>query len=171
MLDRSAFSILLFVILIIALPLGSNRAFAWSFIEILVGLSACLFVFKQFRYSGNSNKLIQIENTETLPISKWFYLGFVFTQCLVILQLVPLPNDILSTIAPLSFDIWSSVNTSSTNTISVDIGQTQISLIKGLSYLVFIMLLGFYINSEKRILTLALTIFIAGVFQALYASI
>jgi hypothetical protein len=171
MLDRSAFSILLFVILIIALPLGSNRAFAWSFIEILVGLSACLFIFKQFRYSGNSNKFIQIENTDTLPISKWFYLGFVFTQCLVILQLVPLPNDILSTIAPLSFDIWSSVNTSSTNTISVDIGQTQISLIKGLSYLVFIMLLGFYINSEKRILTLALTIFIAGVFQALYASI
>jgi len=174
MLNRAAFFILLFIILIIALPLGSNRAFAWSFIEMLVALSACLFAFSQLRVAQVKDTLIIPENNQSLPISKWFYIGFVLTQCIVILQLLPLPNEILKFIAPVSFDIWNSVNSISlatSNTISVDVGQTQISLIKGISYLTFILLLGFYINSQSRILTVALVIFIAGVIQAVYASI
>jgi hypothetical protein len=169
MLNRAAFFTLLFIILIIALPLGSNRAFAWSFIEMLVGLSACLFVISQLRTSSVKDTFIIPDNNQSLPIPKWFYISFFLTQCIVLLQLLPLPNDILKLVAPESFNIWNSVTLmelATSNTISVDIGQTQISLIKGISYFTFILLLGFYVNSQPRILTVALVIFVAGVFQA-----
>ncbi len=171
MLNRLAFSLILFVLLIVALPLGSNRAFAWSFIELLIGLSACVFVIAQFNASSSANTFITPENGQRLNITKWFYWGFALSQCIVVLQLIPLPNSVLEVIAPVSAQVWQSVNNASANTISVDIGQTQISLIKGLSYFTFILLLGFYTHSQQRILTLALVIFIAGVIQAIYASI
>lgn len=95
----------------------------------------------------------------------WFAL-IAFT-CL---QVIPLPESIVAILSPTSYSAFSEVNAESYY-LSVDPGQSMISLVKLLSYFCLFVCVLVLVNTEKRIRWLLLTMLASGTFQALYGSL
>lgn len=138
------------------IPLGSNRPWAWSFFEILIFILGIYVVLKR---EYNINSLL-----ESYYSSIALFLAFI---CIAIFQIIPLPNLLLELLSPASLIVHDSV-VSQHSYISVDHGQSIISLIKTLSYFVFHVMLLLLVNSTQRIRYVLITMLASGTFQAVY---
>lgn len=163
--DRFLFYSLLATIVLVALPLGSNRPWAWSLLELTIFSIGIMFVGSKLLNA----KQVASDEINSISIPQFILPAFLLLQVFVLIQLLPLPISMFEQIA-YSSDIWANIGNSA-NTISVDIGQTQVHLLKGIAYTTFVWLLLKLVNTEERLLQLAYAVFLAGFIQASYACI
>jgi O-antigen ligase len=97
-----------------------------------------------------------------IPILLW--LTFLL---LVFIQTIPLPAFIVELLSPKAFSLQT-LGHSTQFYLSTDYGQSQISLLKSVSYFCLFCITLMLINDTKRLKTLLLTILMAASVQALY---
>lgn len=156
---NKSFLFLMFIIFSLPIPLGSNRPWAWNLFEIAIfslTISQVIFRFSEFQ-----SILTKYKTTILLFLSVIILCG-----C----QLLPLPEGLVQTLSPIAYDAYSSADAKQ-YFLSVDPGQTHISLIKLLSMFCLMICTFILVNTEHKIRLLLITITAAGTFQAFYGSI
>lgn len=139
--SQHAFYLLCFIIWLAPIPLGANRPWAWGLIELLICINTCLICFCH-RFEQIFSRL---EKAKTI-------LGIIgLVQLWVFLQWIGGLDPSLSLLS------------------SLDPSQTEISLIKGITYCLFIINLTFLVDRSTRIKQLCLVIIFSGLTQALYS--
>lgn len=132
---------LLCVILIWApIPVGSNRPWAWSLLELMIGVVFLLHLANSWRSHGPT--LWQ----------RWF-------------------NTLLLPIIALQLYLWLQMTGTLPFIQSVDPKQTEIMLIKGLFFVMWLQLVCTYTNTAFRLRMLVLMIVLSGFIQAFYGSV
>lgn len=167
-LNTFSFYSLLTLLVWLPIPLGSNRIWAWSIAGIWVGttLIAAVLSFRSHWQAFPFQRLNQF---------KWLLLPIAFFQLWTALQLLPMSEPVLLFISPMASLAYEQVhlatNTQGLARISVDAFSTYSSLIKGLVYLLFIVLAIVLINTEKRIKWVLSALLLSGCFQAVYGAL
>ena len=157
--SRVAFWCLLFILFLLPIPLGANRPWAWSFFEL------CIFVLTFFSsLTGAKQTFVGMRQHSTI-LCLWG--SFIVLSCL---QIVPLPEEIITLLSPHSAEAFSKANADQMF-LSVDPGQSQIHFIKLLSLFCLFLLILQLVNTEKRLKQLFLTLLAAGALQAVYGSL
>ena len=152
------FYILLGVLFLLPIPLGANRPWAWSFFQIVIfGLS----FYTTFHLRSSAFAGIKAHKNMIL-----LWLAFILVA---LLQIIPMPQTMMELLSPTSSKFYELAN-ADTYFVSVDVGQSIISLMKLLSLFCLLVLIMQLINSEQRIKLLLLTMVASGTFQALYGS-
>ena len=146
----------------VPIPLGSNRPWAWSIIEIVA------FAILAFHL------MISVKNNESFSKKLHHYkpllLMFLVVQLWVIFQYIPLPDYILYFISPNLLDIYSYFPEMN-GTLSLDPGQTKVASFKGLAYFCIMLLSILLVTSEKRLKLMLSVMVLSGTFQAVYGSL
>ncbi len=145
---------LLAITFCLPLPLGSNRAWAWSFMEAWI--FALFAVWLLLVFKGNL-RLTEYVKKCWLPIAL-----IMLISLLTALQLTPWSLD---------FKPIGILNEMGWNQVSLDPGATVEHLLKTLSYLCLFVLTLALINKEKRLKTLLTVFFFSGLFEASYGSL
>lgn len=136
-----AFCLLCFIIFFSPIPLGANRPWAWGIVELFIAINTIIVVYT---YSFNA-LLTQLKKVRVILGSLIMVQIWVFLQWL---------GAFYPDISPL---------------ISVDPSQTEIALIKGISFCLFIVNLAVLVDRAKRIKIICWVIMCSGLFQACYA--
>lgn len=167
-LNTFSFYSLLTLLVWLPIPLGSNRIWAWSIAGVWVGttLIAAVLSFRSHWQAFPFQRLNQF---------KWLILPIAIFQLWTALQLLPmseLPLTFMSPMASLAYEqVHLVTNKQGFGRISVDAFSTYSSLIKGLVYLLFIVLAIVLINTEKRIKWVLSALLLSGCFQAVYGAL
>jgi len=159
--DRVLFFSFLVLLVWLPLPLGSNRLWAWSIMEVwvLVLVLAWLVQYARGR----------------VQLSPAFLRAWPVTVCLVLvclwvqLQTMVLPADLLQIVSPAAYEIHTATNTDLT--ISLNVYAARVSVLQSTSYLLIFCLTLLLLNDKPRVRLLALVLVISGVFQAAYGSL
>lgn len=159
--DGWIFMLFLALLVWAPIPLGSNRAWAWSLLELGVfTLSACWLAF----YALGKVRFA------TVFRSAWWALAlFGIWLGVVALQVVPLPAALLERLSPAPAEIgaaWGAVNA----TISVDPESTRAFALKSLAYFLAFGLTLVLVNRRERLRVLTFVLVGSGLVQAVYAS-
>jgi O-antigen ligase len=143
----------------IPIPLGSNRPWAWSIMQIMIFslFIGCVWSQKHLPWLGLKEY--------SLPIVLW-----LFYLTLLILQILPIPATLLSDLSPNALFVQQHSN-DGLFYLSVDHGQSQISLLKSVSYFCLFLVTLMLIRDTKTLKALLYTILIAATLQALYGSL
>ena len=156
--DKPILFLFLALIIWMPLPLGSNRPWAWSVIEVIsFGLTAYWFI----------NYLRQkIEFPSLIFHSKWLFISIGLFAIVILIQILPIPSEIVHLIRPVDTQFEPSQWT----TISIDPTITWIHLKQTLAFACLAFLTLALINNRQRLKLLAFTFIISGTLQALYGS-
>lgn len=144
------------------IPLGSNRPWAWSILEV----SSLMLLASVFIKALVFNLPIK---SKIAPY-KSLIGAFTLVQIWILIQTFVLPQEILFTISPALASIYSSVPFS-TNTLSLDVSETFVESLLGWSYWAIMLLTILLVNSEKRLKQILIVILLSGTFQAVYGSL
>lgn len=153
-----SFLFLLVIIFLLPIPLGSNRPWAWNFFQLLIfslGLQVCV--------------VDRVKLGETFKIystSIFLFLTFIIISAI---QIIPLPYSILDVVSPSSASTYKSFG-ASFGYISVDRGQSTITLFKTLSLFILFLVVLTITNNEARVRLLLATMLASGTFQAIYGA-
>ena len=147
------FLLLLGILFWAPLPLGSNRPWAWSILQISIFmlLLGCIFLNKNVDFLG-------------LKKFKKVILIWVVFLVLASLQIIPLPEFIINLLSPnanLSPDAQRLY-------LSTDIGQSKVSLLKSYTYFGLFLCSLILIDNEKRVKKVLTLMVIVGSLQGLY---
>ncbi|GDY24301.1 O-antigen ligase family protein [Agarivorans sp. Toyoura001] len=164
-LEAIIFASFIFLLVWLPIPLGSNRPWAWSIMELLIAMQSLGLVYC-FRHN--------------IP---WHYLrpgvfllvALALFQLFTVLQLVSLPAGLLEWLAPNNAELRHRVlldasANAAAQPLSLDPEQTKISLLKGVSYLLLALNTLLLVNRPKRIRTVLVAIVVSGTFQAFYGA-
>jgi len=161
-LNNALFYCFLTLIFWVPIPLGSNRPWAWSIIEIVAFTLLAIYLMTSIK---NNEKF-----SDKLHYYKPLLLLFLTVQLWVVLQYLPLPDAILYTMSPNLHDIYRYFPDKIT-TLSVDPAQTKVASLKGLAYFCIMLLSIFLITNEKRLKLMLTVMVLSGTFQAVYGSL
>jgi O-antigen ligase len=155
-LHRFLWNYLLFLLVWLPIPLGSNRPWAWLIFE-LSAFSIMLGCVVLKRH----NKWLGLDKYKT-PIFLW--LAFLL---ICLLQIFPFPASLIDLISPnrLGDHLTSPMPW---YYLSTDLGQSQVSFIKSLGYFCVFLSCLMLINNEKHLRRLLLVLLLSGTFQAIY---
>ena len=147
--SKVIFYCLCFITIYAPIPLGANRLWAQSTIELVIMATFLLHLISVF--SGRSTLLP--------PRYARFVVGaLAITSLYLVIQMIPGLGGLLTKPAVAT----------GLSTISLDPSLTQVMLLKTLSFTLFAWLLFQYVDSSKRLTQLALTIIGSALFQAIY---
>jgi len=139
--SKFAFYLLCFILFLSPIPLGANRPWAWGIIEVLIAINTLLACCCH----SFKDVFTQLKKVKVI-------LGVIFTvQIWVFLQWIGAATPHLSPLA------------------SLDPSQTEIALIKGITFCLFVINLAVLINNKQRVKQLCWAIMLTGLFQACYA--
>lgn len=156
-LKYSRHSILFFSLLAILfwapLPLGSNRPWAWSILEVAI-------------FALTLGCVILKKDVEFLGLQKFKSVIAIWAVFLVFatLQVLPLPEYIINLVSPNA----KLVPDASYGYLSTDVGQTKVSLLKSFAYFCLFLCSLVLINDEKRVKQTLTLLLIVGSLQGLY---
>lgn len=164
--DRSIFWLYLALLFWLPIPLGSNRAWAWSITEIWIFLLSITWLWRYAQHQVTFTPALY----QARPI---LYLLLIWLSYLTI-QIIPLPKEwveFLSPMAARNHDLLAIFGPTKTDvTLSMDPSATFIYLLKSISYTLFFALTLLLVNRKKRLKQLLYLLVISGLFQALYGS-
>ena len=129
--DRSLFYAYLALLLWLPLPLGSNRVWAWSLMEVWILALAVAWLIQYLRGKVDVNRSF----VRAWPVTACL----VVTTLWVIVQTLPLPAGLLGLLSPQSLDIHSV--TQSYPSLSLDVHATRQAALKTLCYLLLFLCL------------------------------
>ncbi len=147
----------------IPIPFGSNRAWAWSLMEIWIFVIAISIMILSFQRNIPLLTGLLLKNAKPLLL---LFVGFLVWTAV---QLIPLPISWLEFVPPYAASI-ATVSGNTFSTISIDPDTTAKSLLKSLALVTFLFLMFILIDSHMKIRWLAYTILVSGLFQATYGS-
>jgi O-antigen ligase len=159
--DRPLFYAYLALLLWLPLPLGSNRVWAWSLMEVWILVLAVAWLIQYLRGKVDVNRSF----VRAWPVTACL----VVTTLWVFVQTLPLPAGLLGLLSPQSLDIHSM--TQSYPSLSLDVHATRQAALKTGCYLLLFCLTLLLVNDKRRIKLLAQVIVIGGVFQAAYGAL
>lgn len=153
------FYLLLSIVFLLPIPLGANRPWAWSFLQILIFVLSisCALHFRANRWLGVGNYLKMV----------YLWLGFII---LASLQVIPMPEFLVSLISPNAYAIQDAAQVDAYY-LSLDPGQSAISFFKLLAYFCLFVCTLILVNDERRIKMLLTTMVVAGTTQAIYGAL
>ena len=164
-LGQVLFWLFLALLVWLPLPLGSNRAWAWTILEVaafaLFGAWLILWAFGR------------VEAPEPLKRAwpAWVLLGIWLV--LQAVHILPLPQGLVSTLSPESARMQAIVADlgiqRQTMTLSIDPQASRVSLLKSLAYVNVFFLTLALVNRRSRILVMARVLVYAAVAYAIYA--
>jgi len=134
------FALLCFILIWAPIPVGSNRPWAWSLLELMIGAVFLIHLVNSCRRDGP-------------PLWHSWYAPLLLPILLLQLYLVLQISGVLPFIS------------------SVDPKQTQIMLIKGIFFLMWLQLVCTYTNTAFRLRMLVLMMVLSGFVQAFYGSV
>ena len=158
-LHNYAFYVLLGLLIWLPIPLGSNRPWAWGLMELVIfSLSlVCAYLRKDKEWMGL--------RAYRLPIGLWLaFLAFAT------IQVIPLPASVVAFLSPMSYEIQWGYGVEQLH-LSLDVGQSQINLLKSMSYFCLLIVVLILVNNEKRLRLILLTLLASGAIQALYGTL
>ncbi|NCP64772.1 MAG: O-antigen ligase family protein [Paraglaciecola sp.] len=155
-LSHVLFYVFLALLVWLPIPLGSNRPWAWSLLEFItfVLLLGCIAVFRHRPYLGLTHF--------RAPLLCWLLFLLI-----ALLQITPLPSGVVNLISPHSVAA-SNLHITAFTYLSVDVGQSQIALLKSAAYFSLFICSLLLIDTEQRIKQTLLVMVVSGTFQALY---
>ncbi|HDN27563.1 MAG TPA: O-antigen ligase domain-containing protein [Thioploca sp.] len=165
--DRGIFIGFLVLMFWLPVPLGSNHAWAWAFMEVWIfGLSLVWLWGFLHGHVRLTSVFYKAKPILILLILWLIYIGF---QCF------PLPYLLVEFLSPEAAHLQTLVTTEgshpATATLSVDSHATTVSLLKSISYVLLFVLTLLLVKRRKRLRWLAYTLVFSGLFQAVYGSL
>lgn len=161
--NKGLFFSYLILIFWLPIPLGSNRPWAWSMIELAAFLLLAGFLFQSYYSKQNIlNKL-----------SEYKHLILVVT-CLplwTLLQSLPLPQTLAYLLNPSLADVYHMIEPAQYVTLSIDPSESLVSFFKSCSYIAIMLLSLLLVTSNKRLKLLLGVMVFSGAFQAVYGSL
>jgi len=159
--DRPLFFAYLALLIWLPLPLGTNRAWAWSLMEVWILALAIVWLIQYCRGKVDFNRPF----ARAWPVTTCL----LVTTLWVIVQSLPLPTGLLGLLSPQSLEIHAV--TQSYPSLSLDVHATRVSALKSLAYFLLFCLTLLLVNDKPRVKLLALTLILSGVLQAAYGSL
>lgn len=170
-LSNAIFYCLLILLLWLPIPLGSNRPWAWSIMEIISFLLCIAVLISQPLAS------IKKQLAPYCPL----IIGLGVFLIYQVIQFTPLPAELIKTLSPNTYNIKLQLAIDlglvpaggylvNWQTITLDQTQSIIAFFKGLSYYLIMILTLVLVNNFQRLKWLIITIIIAGTWQAFYGS-
>jgi len=155
---------ILFLALIfwLPLPLGSNRAWAWSIMEIWAFFLAFATLIQIYRHKISLPASIATGK----PVLWLLALFLIWTG----IQTIPLPHSVLQIIAPHTAQVLAASDQTGYASIALDPYLTAKSMLKGIAYISIMLLMLTLMDSHRKIRWFAYTVLAAGLFQAAYGS-
>jgi len=143
-------------------PLGSNRAWAWSIMEVWIFSIAICVLFQAYR-----RRLIV---PESLSAAKPLLILLASFLAWTAIQMIPLPITVLKLISPHAAAIALASGNTAYASIAIDTNLTAQALLKGFAYMTIMMLMLVLIDNHKRVRWFAYTVLVAGLVQAAYGA-
>ncbi|OLQ92098.1 polymerase [Vibrio panuliri] len=158
-LEKFTFHSLLFLIVLLPIPLGSNRIWAWSLIAIYLTVQSFLLLIA---YRGK------------LPTTALYHYRFLLVpiglfQLWVVLQTLPIPLGTLALLSSEAASIYASTG-AEFGYLSLDSAMSKLSLFKGLSYTLFAINAAILVNESKRLKLTATALVFSATLQAFYGA-
>ena len=160
-LESYAYISYLVIVAIMPLPLGLNRPWAWSLLEISV---LSIFSIYLLSYVANPRPWPKAVEISRLPLFVLFlWLLYLY------LQTVEFPAAFVEAVSPGSYFIYSyTLGSLDSMAIALEPGLAKAELLKATSYTVLALLTLSLITTRKRVKTLAWVLFVVGFGEALY---
>ncbi len=165
--EKFLFGFLLFTLFWLPLSLGANRPWAWALMQM------SFFLIGGILLATHQSLLSKLYAQYKLLVIFW--LAFLSWQ---LLNIVPLPFFLVEAIRPERVLILLNENMGQLKDIksqwlslSFDVGQSNITLFKSLSYCFLFFISLTLINTAERLRYTLIVISAAGVFQAIYGSL
>lgn len=160
-LETHLFNLLLFIVFWAPIPLASNRPWAWGILEIFCYL---LFIGAVWVHKDSWKSKLYDHLIPVLCISSFLIWNLI--------QILPLPIEFVSLVSPQNAAFYSASKIEVDYVpLSIDAGQSLVSLYKGLAYWCVFMSVLILCNNDNRIRTLTLCIVTTGIFQATYGTL
>lgn len=157
--DRFIFAFFCLILAWSPLPLGSNRTWSVSLLEMMIATLFCLWLFSIRDHDQISPALRKNKTIIAL---------FLLIPLWTVLQLIPLPPNFLHFISPNTSYYYQD---SAWHAISLDRESTLYSLQRSFAYALFFVLTLAILNTPQRLETIAQLVVISGVVQASYGVI
>lgn len=157
--EKATFISLIVLLVWLPIPLGSNRPWAWSIAEVWIALQTLLLllVYK------NSLPWGYIDKFKFLLLPIGIFQGWVLCQILI------LPEWLIGIISSKSAEIYTLVGAPDFS-VSLDRGMTFRSLLRGVSYWLFLFNLILLVNNGHRLKIAVNALVFSGCFQAFYGA-
>lgn len=162
--DKIVFYLFLALIAWLPLPLGSNRPWAWSLMEIgvfsLAGYWCWLYCLGKVR----PGEVLRQGGLVVFLFLCWlFYLVF---------QIVPLPLHWVESLSPTSARLWQTISPAAQQShLSVDPYMTTVGLLKSGAYFFIFFLTLVLVRKHSRLKQLGYVLVGSGLFQAVYGGV
>ncbi len=161
--ELTLFWLLLIVIAWLPIPLGSNRVWSWSLMELLIfTLASCLMVAYLAAKKPVPGVLITI---------KWPLMLLGIWLIYQLAQAILLPIKIVSLLSPVSIELRHYFKTelfAGYASISLNQGDTLSGLLQSTAYTTLFLVVITLVNSRKRIKQMAALFVIVGLAEALF---
>ncbi len=160
--EQRLFHGLLALLVWLPLPLASNRPWAEALFEIWVVLLVLLWLVAWQRKAVESGTVIEGAKPILWLFALWlFYLA---------LTLFPLPLSLRLILSPESAGMYQSAGVNGWVSLSVHPYAGFLFLMKSAGYTLLFILILLLVNSKRRLVMLAYTLVLSGLFQAFYGS-
>ena len=152
----------------LALPLASARAWAWAVMEIWVYALAALWLWQYARRSAALTPAFARARPALALLGLWLLYGLV--------QILPLPPELVGAISPNALAVHAPLAelggaaSGGWIALSIDPYASAVAWLKGLAYALVFALALLLIDSRGRLRTLAYTLVWSALFQAAYGS-
>ena len=153
------FGFLLFTLVWLPLPLGSNRPWAWALMQISFFLITALLCL-----TSPGSVLVTLKRYKVI-ITLWVI--FIGLQAFL---LIPLPQELVAHMRPERVNPLVSLNAAPAYSLSFDTGQSYIALFKSLSFFCLFLALLTLVKSIFRLKILIAVLGMSGLVQAFYGA-
>jgi putative inorganic carbon (HCO3(-)) transporter len=154
------------LLLWVPIPLGSNRPWAWTILELWVFLLAIGWLFGYLRGRNRGN--VAFAKAWPALVCGAVWLGYVW------LQLAPLPLALLTRLSPEAarwHELAAGPGPLEAAPLTLDWLGTQQGAIKSIAYLTFFALSLLLLNRRERITAVAFTLVLSGFTQAMFGGL
>ena len=159
--SRKLFPLLLIILVIAPLPLGANRPWAWSTLATASFLMLSVYCIQFARGRVRA----PVFSKEIKIVALTLLLWLIYQCC----QIIPLPNDLLSSLSPyvnqLGLNMGSGFSRSNSS-ISIDTMNSLKEITKYVFYYSIFVLTILLVNRQDRLRSLMIALVISGVIQA-----
>ncbi len=161
--EQRLFHALLALLVWLPLPFASNQLWAEAIFEICIALIAAVWLLGW--------KRMKVEHSESFagarPLLWVLGIWLVYLACM----LIPLPPSLHLILSPESYTQYRLAGIDSWTPLSVDPYSGFLYWLKSVAYALLFVLILLLVNSKQRLVLLAFTMVLSGLFQAFYGSI
>lgn len=157
------FWMLLSVIAWLPIPLGSNRGWSWSLMELLIFAVASGVLVT--RLIWRIPRIGAIRNLKLLFGLLVIWLGYH------LIQIISLPHAVLESLRPASIELYRYLlgeNLSAVHALSLDTNQTLQAFLKGAAYMTLFLLVILLVNSRQRLRQMMMLLVYIGTVNAFF---